>query len=277
MNVKVRMPKFGKKPNVNRSWVKELLLTIVATSISIVLTFGTANLIEDYHKKVTQRRMAMMVIHDIDRSIKQMEKVDSLIRSFRDVQLTILEGKYSDPLELAWIDLTNNDPDEVKFASTTEHIFTSNVDTWSTIGKVDFIDNVSGCYIIRAMYQKEVIDALHKQIYPNENLDLIPLDDLLEIESDYYVACSSGLINEIKSANELNKRIMEISDKDLEEFSSNMVAFDQEDLDSLYEVIDEEYTQNMTKKIEAKKNFCKNRATMYPNEDHGYKNKGHKK
>lgn len=255
MNVKVRMPKFSKKPNVNHSWVKELLLTIVATSISIVLTFGTANLIEDYHKKVTQRRMAMMVIHDIDRSIKQMEKVDSLIRCFRDVQLTIFEGKYSDPLELAWIDLTNNDPDEVKFASTTEHIFTSNVDTWSTIGKVDFIDNVSGCYIIRAMYQKEVIDALHKQIYPNENLDLIPLDDLLEIESDYYVACSSGLINEIKSANELNKRIMGISDKDLEEFSSNMVAFDQEDLDSLYEVIDEEYTQNMAKKIEAKRNF----------------------
>lgn len=277
MNVKVRMPKFGKKPNVNRSWLKELLLTIVATSISIVLTFGTANLIEDYHKKVAQRQMVMMIIHDIDRSIKQMEKVDSLIRCFRDVQLMIFEGKYSDPLELAWIDLTNNDPDEVKFASTTEHIFTSNVDTWSTIGKVDFIDNVSGCYIIRAMYQKEVIDALHKQIYPNENLDLIPLDDLLEIESDYYVACSSEFINEIKSANELNKRIMGISDKDLEEFSSNMVAFDQEDLDSLYEVIDEEYTQNMTKKIEAKKNFRKNRATMYPNEDHGYKNKGHKK
>ena len=43
MNVKVRMPKFGKKIQSKKYWVKELLMTILATSISIVLTFGTSD------------------------------------------------------------------------------------------------------------------------------------------------------------------------------------------------------------------------------------------
>ena len=41
MNVKFKMPKFGRKTN-GGSMMKELILTTLATSISIVLTFGTA-------------------------------------------------------------------------------------------------------------------------------------------------------------------------------------------------------------------------------------------
>ena len=149
MNVKVRMPKLGKKLRTKKYWIKELLMTILATSISIVLTFGSANLVEGRHKKQAQRRMAMMIIHDIDESIKQMEQADSLLRKYHDLQFEVLEGRYSKSLGIASVMLASNDPSYIKFAHTTEHIFTSNVDTWSTIGKVDFIDNVSGCYILR--------------------------------------------------------------------------------------------------------------------------------
>ncbi len=45
MNVKFKMPKFGRKLT-GGSMVKELLLTTLATTISIVLTFGTARFIE---------------------------------------------------------------------------------------------------------------------------------------------------------------------------------------------------------------------------------------
>ena len=38
MNVKVRMPKLGKKLRTKKYWRKELMMTIIATSISIVLT-----------------------------------------------------------------------------------------------------------------------------------------------------------------------------------------------------------------------------------------------
>ena len=267
MNVKVRMPKFGKKMRTKKYWLKELLLTILATSISIVLTFGTANLIESHHKKKAQRKMAMMVIHDIDESIKQMQVVDSLLRGLRDMQFEILEGRYDETLDVAGIMMANYDPSYVKFAETTQRIFTSNVDTWSTIGKVDFIDNVSGCYILREEYQQEIINELHELMKVKDDSDLPKVDDLLAIRAEYFVACSSGLINEIKAANELNKRIMGISDKDYAKFNTKMIGYDRSDIDSLYDAIDKEYLQAIDRKARSMENFRKNRATMYPDED----------
>lgn len=261
------MPKFGKKMRTKKYWLKELLLTILATSISIVLTFGTANLIESHHKKKAQRKMAMMVIHDIDESIKQMEVVDSLLRGLRDMQFEILEGRYDETLDIAGIMMANYDPSYVKFAETTQRIFTSNVDTWSTIGKVDFIDNVSGCYILREEYQQEIINELHELMKVKDDSDLPKVDDLLAIRAEYFVACSSGLINEIKAANELNKRIMGISDKDYAKFNTKMIGYDRSDIDSLYDAIDKEYLQAIDRKARSMENFRKNRATMYPDED----------
>ena len=272
MNVKVRRPKLGKKPNVKRNWVKELLLTILATSISIVLTFGTAYLIERHQKLAARHQMAMMIIHDIDESIKQMEKVDSIIRNFEDLQLQILEGKYSNPLMMARAQLIKGDPSEVKFAETTERIFASSVDTWSTIGKVDFIDNVSRCYIERAEFQKEIIDALHKQLWLNESeLKIQELDDLLKIETSYFVANASDLINRMKVANELNQQIMGISDKDLEQFSTRMVGLDKATLDSLEQVVRDEFIEKITQKEEALENYFKNKDKMYPDKEQGSK------
>ena len=261
------MPKLGKKLRTKKYWIKELLMTILATSISIVLTFGSANLVEGHHKKQAQRRMAMMIIHDIDESIKQMEQVDSLLRKYHDLQFEVLEGRYSESLGIASVMLASNDPSYIKFAHTTEHIFTSNVDTWSTIGKVDFIDNVSGCYILREEYKTEVIDAFHELVEPKDGHEILKLDDLLAIKSEYYVACSSGLINEIKAANELNKRIMGISDKDYAKFNSKMIGYEQSDIDSLYDVVDKEYLKDIERRARAMNNYKKNKATMYPDED----------
>jgi len=165
------MPKFTKLPHAKQGWAHELLMSVVATSISIVLTFGTAYLLEQQicctegtayllfqqicctegtaylleqqQKKSSQRHMAMMIIHDIDESIKQMERVDSILRLFSDLQLSIMEGKYEKGISSASVSLISCDPSFVHFAETAERIFTSNVDTWSTIGKVNFIDNVS--------------------------------------------------------------------------------------------------------------------------------------
>ena len=81
------------------------------------------------------------------------------------------------------------------------------------------------------------------------------------------MACSSGLINEIKAANELNKRIMGISDKDYAKFNSKMIGYEQSDIDSLYDVVDKEYLKDIERRARAMNNFKKNKATMYPDED----------
>ncbi len=66
------MPKFGRKLT-GGGMVKELLMTILATTISIVLTFGTAHYIEVRQAEQAQRQTAMMLIHDIDASVAIVE------------------------------------------------------------------------------------------------------------------------------------------------------------------------------------------------------------
>ena len=54
MNVKFKMPKFGRQL-MGKTWQKELGLTIIGTTLSIILTFGTAQYFE-YRNKVANGR-----------------------------------------------------------------------------------------------------------------------------------------------------------------------------------------------------------------------------
>ena len=73
MNVKFKMPKVGRKLT-GSNMVRELLLTTLATTISIVLTFGTAQYIEDRQTEQARRMMAMTIIDDIDQSLEVIKK-----------------------------------------------------------------------------------------------------------------------------------------------------------------------------------------------------------
>ena len=73
MNIKFRMPQIGKKGN-SGSVARELLLTTIATTISIVLTFGVSAYFEHKKKKSDARLMAMMVIHDMENTALQLRQ-----------------------------------------------------------------------------------------------------------------------------------------------------------------------------------------------------------
>ena len=265
MNVKFRMPRLGKMPNVKRSWIKELLMTFLATTISIVFTFGTALLIEHHQRKNAKRQMAMMIIHDIDDSIKQMEQVDSILRRFSEIQLKVMEGKYSRSIDFANIELMMCNPSKVDFPETAEKIFTSNIDTWSTIGKTDFIDNVTQCYINRHHYQLRIIDEFNQQLKPGGSLSgLLPLDSLLSINSDAYVASSGIIIQQMKEANRLNMMIMGISDKDMEKFVSHKMTLDEMVDEKDDDHITDEFMKMIERKDSARANYIKNKEIMYP-------------
>ena len=72
MNIKFKMPKLGRKLT-GGSMVKELLLTTIATTISIVLTFGTAHVLGQYETNKVQRLMAMTIINDIDQNLNMVK------------------------------------------------------------------------------------------------------------------------------------------------------------------------------------------------------------
>ena len=63
------------KPKVPNTWGKSVLTSVLGTTISILLTFGTSALIERKVKADVQRQTAMMVIHDIDVCVAQMEEM----------------------------------------------------------------------------------------------------------------------------------------------------------------------------------------------------------
>ena len=63
------------KPKIQSSWGKGFLTSVLGTTVSILLTFGTSALVENKEKADIQRQTAMMVIHDIDECIDQLELV----------------------------------------------------------------------------------------------------------------------------------------------------------------------------------------------------------
>ena len=72
--MKFKMPKFGRNLN-GGGIIKELLLSTLATTISILLTFGTAHLLDQRQARLAQRQTAMILIHDIDVSVAALNRM----------------------------------------------------------------------------------------------------------------------------------------------------------------------------------------------------------
>lgn len=76
MNVKVHTPK-SLKMGSGMATLKQFLLSLVATTISIVLTFGTAAWLDGKKKEEARREMVMMILYDLASSIERAEQCDS--------------------------------------------------------------------------------------------------------------------------------------------------------------------------------------------------------
>lgn len=60
---------------VRNSMMKELFMTFIGATLSIVLTFGTAHYIDLREKKALVRQTAMMVIHDMDNTVELLKEL----------------------------------------------------------------------------------------------------------------------------------------------------------------------------------------------------------
>jgi hypothetical protein len=160
MNVKFKMPKFGRHLS-SKGWLKELALTFLATTISIVLTFGTAQHFEYKQKVANGRLMAMMVIHDMDNTIETLTKLgNEHVKIAKMAQYLMdnqerLESVYIDSLEkvLDYLIASDNSPQQYRLDESTEMVFLSSQDSWKNIDNATFIDEVQKFYIERhALY-----------------------------------------------------------------------------------------------------------------------------
>lgn len=71
--------------------MKDFLLSLLATTISIALTFGTAAVIDNNKEQNEKREIVMMVMYDMYNSLKSIEKADSMIRLSMELQLQMTE------------------------------------------------------------------------------------------------------------------------------------------------------------------------------------------
>ena len=249
MNIKFKMPKFGRNLT-GGGMLKELLLTTLATTISIVLTFGTAHVLEQRKANQAQRRTAMMVIHDIDESVATLERLAKSEEEQKQAAQYVydhFDQIYSlpeDTLSLALSMIASLEGVDNYFDYSKEKIFNSSQDTWKNLGDVAFVDNMEAFYQSRNDLQIMLLNSpLWKYpISPEEIYDIsvnylnftqsakhgyatVLKEKLLDPKIKYYIDCSSyryrtlnDYVQSWKSLSDRNKFIMNISDEELAEF-----------------------------------------------------------
>lgn len=215
MNVKLHTPK-TLQTGSGMSSVKQFLLSLIATSVSIILTFGTAAIIDHNKKQAAKKEMVMMIVSDIDDSIDLVEKVDTGLIECRRLQNDIaLHLEHFDSLRvdfasrMAWI--------FEEFPETTERIFTSSIETFNTIGDVNFVKEVSSFYMNRHKYKEMIIDELKDQWVENDVLQ--SFESLLDINYPEYVLLNHSWLQEMKQLRNRCMQMMKVSEEDLADFN----------------------------------------------------------
>lgn len=155
MNIKLHTPK-SLKTGSGMATMKQLLLSIVATSISIALTFGTAAIIDANKKEKEKREIVMMVMYDMYCSLLTIERADSMIYESMLFQRQIAED--SSRFDSLHFQLVRCIP-TVDYTETTERIFSTSIETINTVGSVLFTENVASFYQSRQFYKTEISDS----------------------------------------------------------------------------------------------------------------------
>ena len=149
--IRVRMPRSARTWAYGSTW-KELLLTIIGTTISIILTFGTAACL-DRCERVDDRKMsALMVMSNIEsfsRNVDLMAQDIARCDSIGTWLLSLPQDRLNNISPEEASDIINEVIGSINFLShdkTAESIFSNNIETWKNMDNFQFIDNVGKCF-----------------------------------------------------------------------------------------------------------------------------------
>ena len=215
MNIKLHTPT-TLKAGSGMSSIKQFLLSLIATTISIVLTFGTAAIIDRHKKNEAKKEMVMMVINDLDKTIEVLEKADSGLVECQTMQLELASHperfdslRMLFPANLVWLG--------EEFSETTEKIFSTNIETFNTIGNVNFVNEVSSFYLSRRKYKEMVMDQLKADLEREPSSQSIKA--LFNISFPDYVYDNRIFLEDMKDYRERCMQLMKVTEKDIAKFS----------------------------------------------------------
>ena len=213
MNIKLHTPKSLKNGSGMASW-KQFLLSLLATTVSIVLTFGTAAIIDNNKKEKEKNEIVMMVMYDMYNTLQTIQEVDSNIREAIQLQRELAEDttKFDMKMKVRMsLLLPIND-----FTKTTERIFSTSIETINTVGNVFFTENVADFYQGREYYEKMVCDsAMH--IFQN-NPPFLTAKSTLEFSFIDYAVIGNEFFFSMQQLFSQCKEMMDVSDEEIETY-----------------------------------------------------------
>ena len=165
MNIKLHTPKSLKKGS-GMATMKQFMLSLLATTVSIALTFGTAAVVDKNKKENEKHQILLMVLCDMKTSMDEINEVDSIIGKFVEDQAMYLANPDSFDTSgylLKWNYI------EMDYNRTVENIFNSNIESINTIGNINFVEKASDFYRLREYYNENIAKEFAKMM-ENGNL-----------------------------------------------------------------------------------------------------------
>ena len=220
MNIKLHTPK-SLKMGSGMASMKQFLLSLFATSVSIALTFGTAAIIDYKTKQKSKREIVMMVMYDMYNSLQSIEKADSTIQQAMDMQLQIAEDTSKfETLRYKFAQLLPS----VEYTETTERIFSSSIETINTVGNVLFTENVAEFYQMRKYYKTSICDSITNDLARSQPFS--SLKNTLNFEYSFHAVVSSGMLKDMQRKYAQCKQMMEVTDEDIDAYREQREQID---------------------------------------------------
>lgn len=144
----------------SNKFLRDVVMSVIGTTISIALTFGTAEMKNAQKKQQDGRRTVMMVVHDMDESVKAIRDLSTLEETNREVALFAmskidsLDTLPGDTLTTLLQYMQEGTPFDID--NTNEKIFQSSQDTWKNIENKSVIDLIQEFYRHRRATIEEI-------------------------------------------------------------------------------------------------------------------------
>ena len=225
MNIKLHTPK-SLKNGSGMSSLKQFLLSLFATTVSIALTFGTAAVIDHHKKQKAKREIVMMVMYDMYNSLQSVEEVDTNIRKLIEGQRQIAEdpAKFDEVVRGRMALVLSTD-----YTETVERVFSSSIETINTVGNVLFTENVADFYRERKMYNETVCDSLMAKIVRESPYS--SLKGTLDLDIMMEALMSNAIRYDMRYRYAQCQQMMNVTDKEIAAYRKQRALMEKSSLD----------------------------------------------
>jgi len=219
----------------------------LGTVIGIILTFGTSAWIEYREKQETERTAALMVIHNLDSFVQDLALMVKELQTIDEVNTKVLAAKdhldtvSEDTLSMFVTGILSHNFNTID--ETAETIFSSNIETWKSIGNSEFIELAGNCFSAKRLMVKfqerleaekdELSDMLLEKVtysdHPTESLQETVATILrssrcrrhIKKQGDFYLRGMEQGVKVLSEKTDQCKRLMNVTDEELKKFGYN--------------------------------------------------------